>query len=90
MLNLESHYEHFLKLAKEGCRDVLHFTISSGLAKFNHDNPHFESISDEPPPFECIISYLAQECKRFLNSFLFPQNADKCNEITCINPPFYV
>ena len=32
MLNLESHYEHFLKLAKEGCRDVLHFTISSGLA----------------------------------------------------------
>ena len=32
MLNLDSHYEHFLKLAKEGCRDVLHFTISSGLA----------------------------------------------------------
>ena len=31
-LNYESHYEHFLKLAKEGAEDVVHFTISSGLA----------------------------------------------------------
>ena len=30
MLNYESHYEHFLKLAKEGAEDVVHFTISSG------------------------------------------------------------
>lgn len=32
MLNLESHYNHFLKIAGEGCRDVIHFTISSGLS----------------------------------------------------------
>lgn len=32
MLNYEKHYEHFLKLAREGARKVLHFTISSGLS----------------------------------------------------------
>ncbi len=31
-LNYESHYTHFLKLAQEGAEDVVHFTISSGLA----------------------------------------------------------
>ena len=31
-LNYESHYSHFLKLAQEGAEDVVHFTISSGLA----------------------------------------------------------
>ena len=32
MLNYESHYQHFLALAKEGAKDVLHFTISTGLS----------------------------------------------------------
>ncbi len=32
MLNYESHYNHFRKLAEEGAEDVLHFTISSGLS----------------------------------------------------------
>ena len=32
MLNYDSHYSHFLKMAQEGATDVLHFTISSGLA----------------------------------------------------------
>ncbi len=32
MLNYESHYQHFLALAKEGAKDVVHFTISSGLS----------------------------------------------------------
>ena len=32
MLNYESHYTHFRKLAEEGAKDVLHFTISSGLS----------------------------------------------------------
>lgn len=32
MLNYEAHYAHFLKLAQEGAKDVLHFTISSGLS----------------------------------------------------------
>ena len=32
MLNYESHYTHFKKMAEEGAEDVLHFTISSGLS----------------------------------------------------------
>ena len=32
MLNYESHYNHFLKMAQEGAEDVVHFTISSGLS----------------------------------------------------------
>ena len=32
MLNYEAHYNHFLPLAQKGVKDVLHFTISSGLS----------------------------------------------------------
>ncbi len=32
MLNYESHYQHFLKMAEAGVKDVVHFTISSGLS----------------------------------------------------------
>ncbi len=33
MLNYEAHFEHFHKLAEGGAQDVVHFTISSGLAR---------------------------------------------------------
>ncbi len=33
MLNYEAHLSHFTKLAEEGAEDVLHFCISSGLAR---------------------------------------------------------
>lgn len=33
MLNYEAHYAHFRKIAQEGGKDVVHFTISSGLAR---------------------------------------------------------
>lgn len=33
MLNYDAHMAHFTRLAKEGAEDVLHFTISSGLAR---------------------------------------------------------
>lgn len=33
MLNYNSHLEHFLNMAKAGVKDVLHFSISSGLAR---------------------------------------------------------
>lgn len=33
MLNYEAHYDHFLALAGTGAKDVVHFTISSGLAR---------------------------------------------------------
>ncbi|HIU01536.1 MAG TPA: DegV family protein [Candidatus Coproplasma excrementavium] len=32
MLNYESHLAHFTRLAEEGAKDVVHFTISSGLS----------------------------------------------------------
>ncbi len=32
MLNYESHYEHFLKMAVAGVKETVHFTISSGLS----------------------------------------------------------
>ncbi|MBQ9118330.1 MAG: DegV family protein [Clostridia bacterium] len=32
MLNFESHYAHFLKMAEAGVKDAVHFTISSGLS----------------------------------------------------------
>ena len=31
-LNYQAHYDHFLRLAQNGAKDVLHFTISSGLS----------------------------------------------------------
>ena len=33
MLNYDAHCEHFRKMAKAGVKDVLHFSISSGLAR---------------------------------------------------------
>lgn len=33
MLNYDAHFNHFRKMAEEGAEDVLHFTISSGLAR---------------------------------------------------------
>ena len=33
MLNYEAHFTHFTALAKNGAKDVVHFTISSGLAR---------------------------------------------------------
>ena len=32
MLNYDAHYNHFLKMAQAGAKDVVHFTISSGLS----------------------------------------------------------
>lgn len=32
MLNYESHLAHFTRLAEEGAKDIVHFTISSGLS----------------------------------------------------------
>ena len=59
MLNYESHYQHFLKMAEEGAEDVVHFTISSGLsptktvaakaaADVKKDYPKFEGYVVDP------------------------------------------
>lgn len=59
MLNYESHYQHFLKMAQGGAEDVVHFTISSGLsptktvaakaaADVKKDYPKFEVYVVDP------------------------------------------
>ncbi len=55
-LNYESHREHFEKLAKEGAKDVLHFTISSGLAN-THElaEAAAEEVKKEYPDFNVLV-----------------------------------
>ncbi len=52
MLNYESHYSHFKKMAEAGAKDVLHFTISTGLAStINVARQAAEDIKKEFPEF---------------------------------------
>lgn len=52
MLNYESHYSHFKKMAEEGAGDVLHFTISTGLAStINVARQAAEDVKKEFPAF---------------------------------------
>ncbi|MCD7729129.1 MAG: DegV family protein [Clostridia bacterium] len=52
MLNYESHYSHFLKLAQAGAKDVVHFTISSGLSPtVTVANKAAEDIKKDYPDF---------------------------------------
>ena len=52
LLNYESHYRHFRKMAEEGAKDVLHFTISSGLAStINVARKAAEDVKKEFPAF---------------------------------------
>ncbi len=59
MLNYDAHYQHFLKMAQSGVKDVLHFSISSGLARtvtvakqaadeVKKDYPEFNLYSVDP------------------------------------------
>lgn len=59
MLNYQAHYDHFLRLAREGAHEVVHFTISSGLsptktvaakaaADVKKDFPEFEVFVVDP------------------------------------------
>ncbi len=52
MLNYDSHIAHFRKMAEEGATDVLHFTISSGLAStINVARQAAEDVKKEFPAF---------------------------------------
>ncbi|HIX47007.1 MAG TPA: DegV family protein [Candidatus Borkfalkia faecigallinarum] len=52
MLNYDAHYTHFEKIAREGGTDVLHFTISSGLASTIHvARRAAEDVKKEYPSF---------------------------------------
>lgn len=54
MLNYESHYRHFETLAKEGAKQVLHFSLSSGLSPTaNVAKEAAEAVSAKYP--ECKI-----------------------------------
>ena len=55
MLNYESHYNHFKKMAEEGATDVLHFTISSGLAStINVAKQAAADVKKEFPSFNLV------------------------------------
>lgn len=52
MLNYESHYQHFLKMAQSGVKDVVHFTISSGLSPtVTVANKAAAAVKEEYPDF---------------------------------------
>ncbi|MDE7158794.1 MAG: DegV family protein, partial [Clostridiales bacterium] len=56
MLNYESHFEHFKKLAQEGAEDVLHFTISSGLARTHEVAKQAAAdVKKEFPKFNVLV-----------------------------------
>lgn len=77
MLNYEAHYEHFKKLAEEGAEDVLHFTISSGLARTHEvaeqaaadvkkDFPKFNVLVADPLTATCgqgALVRIALDCR---------------------------
>ena len=53
MLNYDAHYNHFLKMAQAGAKDVVHFTISSGLSPtINVANQAAEAIRKDYPNFK--------------------------------------
>ena len=55
MLNYESHYAHFKKMAEEGAKDVLHFTISSGLSPtVTVANKAAEDVRKDFPDFHLL------------------------------------
>ena len=55
MLNYESHYNHFKKMAEEGAEDVLHFTISTGLAStLNVARQAAADVKKEYPSFNLV------------------------------------
>lgn len=55
MLNYESHLEHFRKMAKAGVKDVLHFSISSGLARtVSVAKQAAEEVRKEYPDFNLL------------------------------------
>lgn len=52
MLNYDAHYSHFEKIAREGGTEVLHFTISSGLAStINVARQAAEDVKKKYPQF---------------------------------------
>lgn len=56
MLNYEAHYEHFRKIAQEGGKDVVHFTISSGLARTHEVAKQAgEDVKKEFPDFNLFV-----------------------------------
>ncbi len=55
-LNYESHYSHFLKLAEEGAKDVVHFTISSGLANtWENAEQAAAAVKESYPDFRVFV-----------------------------------
>ena len=55
MLNYEAHVSHFTAMAKAGVKDVLHFSISSGLARTTQvAKQAAEEVKKEYPDFNMV------------------------------------
>jgi DegV family protein with EDD domain len=55
MLNYQAHLDHFTKMAKAGVKDVLHFSISSGLARTTEVAKEAAAeVKQEYPEFNAI------------------------------------
>lgn len=93
MLNYEAHYEHFKKIAQEGAKDVVHFTISSGLARTHEvakqagadvkkDFPDFNLFVVDPLTTTVGAGFLAREALKCRNAGKTAQETyDYCNSL---------
>lgn len=93
MLNYESHYEHFRKIAEEGGKDVVHFTISSGLARTHEvakqagadvkkDFPDFNLFVVDPLTTTVGAGFLARMALKCRNEGKSAQETyDYCNSL---------
>lgn len=93
MLNYESHYEHFRKIAEEGGKDVVHFTISSGLARTHEvakqagadvkkDFPDFNLFVVDPLTTTVGAGFLARMALKCRNEGKTAQETyDYCNSL---------
>ena len=93
MLNYDAHYEHFKKIAEEGGKDVVHFTISSGLARTHEvakqagadvkkEFPDFNLFVVDPLTTTVGAGFLAREALKCRNAGKTAQETyDYCNSL---------
>ncbi len=93
MLNYEAHYEHFRKIAQEGGKDVVHFTISSGLARTHEvakqagadvkkEFPDFNLFVVDPLTTTVGAGFLARMALKYRNEGKTAQETcDYCNSL---------
>ncbi len=78
MLNYESHYQHFIEMAKAGVKEAVHFTISSGLSPtVTVANKAWEAVKKEYPDF---VLYAVDPLTATVGQGLLVQIAVECRD----------